>query len=134
MVLVFVSGTEDVGPIAELAARGPKLSVSKVIHLTPEMAPKLLAKKPKNLIATLSLTAVNGEVIEFPYGQDFFVKNRPDLFILLESEGESHSRQRIDAHLALMSGAKAIKIIKIDKGNIKKALLDMRKTLVQVLE
>lgn len=134
MTLVFVTGTDDVGPIVELASKGPSIETPKVIHLTPKTASNQLLKIPKNLVVSIKLTQINGEIIEFPYSTEFFTKYRPDLFILLECERDDQAQHRINTHLALMSNAKAIKIIKMDRDNIKKVLLDIRKTLAQVLE
>lgn len=135
MVLIFATGPEDTGAIIELAAKGPSLKGLRLIHLNPKAASRQLSRavsSSKSLIATIGLTQRSGEVIRFPYPLSFFSKFRPDLFIILETE-KDNSEQKVNTHLALSTAPGAVKIIKVDRDNIKKAILEIRKALNQML-
>jgi hypothetical protein len=135
MALIFATGIEDTRTIMELAAKGPSLGGLQVIHLDPKTASRQLSQagaSSKNIVATAVLAQKSGEVVSFPYPLSLFSKFRPDLFIILETDDDDTARQKANTHMALSSAPGAVKIIKMDRENIKKAILDIRKALSQV--
>ncbi len=133
MALIFATGPEDTGAIVELAARSPSLRID-LLHLSPKNASRRLqAAGSKDVVATIALTQRDGEAVRFPYPPAFFSRFRPDLFIILETSDGDLPRQRLNTHMALSTNPAAVKIIKVDRNNIKDAILEIRKALLQVL-
>jgi len=134
MPLVFAAGPEDTGPIVELAAKGPVLKNLTLLHLAPSTAAKQLSGAPANdvVIATICLAQKTGEFVRFPYNSAFFSKFHPDAFLVIEAEGDDPLQQRVNLHMALSANPDAVKVIKVDRGNIKQAVVEIRKALAEV--
>jgi len=133
MALVFVAGPEDTGPIMELAVKSPTLNNLTLVHLSPPTATKQLSEVQRNkgtVLATLSLVQEADGLLRFPYNAVFFSKFHADAFFVLEAHGDDMLMQRINLHTALSAGPDAVKVIKVDRGNIKQVILEIRKAII----
>jgi adenylate kinase len=100
-----------------------------------EKIKKTKSKKPRNLIINCNFIEKNKEYYIPTVTENFFDEVKPDFIILMKAVKKhlDEDWQRITESYIISNLKKEIKIIKVEEGNIKKAIKSLRETLKSIM-